>query len=185
MLAMKFELRLTVSERLSILSGDCRAGGIGPLAHWFYCQRAIRLLSSRSPAAPISQSAAIERTARPGGFTGLLCPGCRRFSFKGGSMNLHRSVCVSFLLILAVSPCVASHAWSNQILVDDDKVECPGAKFTSIKTSVNAASPGEQIIVCKGIYKEQVVIRKPLSIDAASGAILMPSTMQANSMSLF
>ena len=100
-------------------------------------------------------------------------------------MNLHRSVCVSFLLILAVSPCVASHAWSNQILVDDDKVECPAATFTSIQAAVNAASPGDQILVCKGIYREQVVIGKPLSIDAASGAILMPSTMQANSMSLF
>ena len=100
-------------------------------------------------------------------------------------MNLYRSVCVSFLLILAASPCFALHAWSNQILVDDDKVECPAASFTSIQAAVNAASPGDQIIVCKGIYKEQVVIRKPLSIDAASGAILMPSAMQANSTSLF
>jgi parallel beta-helix repeat protein len=70
-------------------------------------------------------------------------------------------------------------------VVDDDKVECPAATFSSIQAAVDAASPGDQIIVCKGTYKEQVIIRKPLSIDAASGAILMPSAMQANSTSLF
>lgn len=100
-------------------------------------------------------------------------------------MNLRRSLCLTLLLILEASPCFASHAWSNQIVVDDDKVECPTATFTSIQAAVNAASPGDQIIVCKGIYKEQVVIHKPLSIDAASGAILMPSPIEANSTSLF
>jgi parallel beta-helix repeat protein len=85
----------------------------------------------------------------------------------------------------AVLLCFASQARSKQILVAVDRVPCPSATFTSIQTAVNAASPGDQIIVCKGVYVEQLVIRKSLSIDASSGTILMPSAMQANATSLF
>jgi parallel beta-helix repeat protein len=75
----------------------------------------------------------------------------------------------------------ASHA---QLVVDDDKVECPQAGFTHIQAAVDAASPGDEIHICKGIYVEQVSIHKPLDIDADNGAILMPSAMQANTISL-
>jgi hypothetical protein len=87
--------------------------------------------------------------------------------------------------VLLVAASVCSSATARQILVDDDKKECPAATFTSIQAAVNAASPGDQIVVCKGIYVEQVAIHKSLFIDATSGAILMPSGMQANSTSLF
>lgn len=80
---------------------------------------------------------------------------------------------------------VCHAAMAKQILVDDDKVECPTATFSSIQAAVNTASAGDQIIVCKGVYVEQVEIHKSLSIDAASGAILMPSAMVANAASLF
>jgi len=100
-------------------------------------------------------------------------------------MNLCGSLRVKLTLLLTVLPCFASHAWSKQILVDANRVECPAATFTSIQAAVNAASPGDQIIVCKGVYPEQVVIHKSLSIDASNGAILMPSAMKANSASLF
>jgi Right handed beta helix region len=73
----------------------------------------------------------------------------------------------------------------TQLVVDDDRVECPHAKFTHIQDAVDAASPGDEIRVCKGIYVEQVTIRKALDIDADNGAILMPSAMQANTKSLF
>ena len=71
-----------------------------------------------------------------------------------------------------------------RLVVDDDKVECPNAGFTHIQDAVNAASPGASIRVCKGTYVEQVIINKPLEIEADSGAILMPSAMQANAASL-
>ena len=70
-------------------------------------------------------------------------------------------------------------------MVDDDKVECPNAGFTTIQSAVDAASPGDEIHVCKGTYVEQVAIRKPLEIRADNGAVLMPSSMQANAASLF
>lgn len=45
-------------------------------------------------------------------------------------------------------------ASAPQIVVDDDRVECPNAAFTRIQDAVDAAAPGSQIRVCKGTYVE-------------------------------
>jgi len=66
------------------------------------------------------------------------------------------------------------------IVVDDDKVQCPNASFTSIQAAVNAANPGDMIRVCPGTYAEQVVIDKALTIEADNGAIIMPRNVTAN-----
>jgi nitrous oxidase accessory protein NosD len=84
-----------------------------------------------------------------------------------------------------VRPATALPVHHTQLIVDDDKVECPNAGFTRIQDAVNAASPGDEIHVCKGIYAEQVKITKPLGINADNGAVLMPRGMQANATSLF
>lgn len=93
------------------------------------------------------------------------------------------------LLLLSISagvgPAQALPAHRARLVVDDDKVECPDAGFTHIQDAVNAASPGDEIHICKGVYIEQVSINKPLDIDADNGAILMPAAMQANAASLF
>jgi parallel beta-helix repeat protein len=73
----------------------------------------------------------------------------------------------------------------SRLVVDDDKLECPNAAFSSIQAAVDAASPGDEIHVCKGVYVEQVSIHKSLEITADNGATLMPSAMQANAKSLF
>ena len=89
------------------------------------------------------------------------------------------------LLLTFVGPSHASPAHRSRLVVDDDKVECPNAAFTRIQDAVDAASSGDEIHICKGVYVEQVKITKPLDIDADNGAILMPSAMQANATSLF
>jgi len=89
------------------------------------------------------------------------------------------------LVSALVGPAMAFAAQRARLVVDDDKVECPNAGFTHIQEAVNAASPGDEIRVCKGVYVEQVKISKPLDILADNGAILMPSAMQANAASLF
>ncbi len=90
-----------------------------------------------------------------------------------------------FTILSVISATTASAAHRARLVVDDDKIECPNAGFTRIQDAVNAASPGDEIHICKGVYVEQVKIAKPLDIDADSGAILMPSAMQANTASLF
>jgi hypothetical protein len=93
---------------------------------------------------------------------------------------------LAVILVLAlVWPAKALSARRGQLVVDDDKVECPNAGFTHIQDAIDAASPGDEIHICKGIYVEQIKIGKPLDIEADNGAILMPSTMQANTVSLF
>ena len=97
---------------------------------------------------------------------------------------LPRLCCALSILLVLLLPLPAIAADPPQLVVDDDKVECPNAAFTRIQDAVDAASPGATIRVCKGTYLEQVAIGKPLTIAADSGAVLMPGTMQRNSTSL-
>jgi len=46
------------------------------------------------------------------------------------------------------------------LIVDDDRVQCPNAQFTSINAAVLAATPGAIIRVCPGLYRESVVVNK-------------------------
>lgn len=50
------------------------------------------------------------------------------------------------------------------ILVDNDRVQCPNAQFTSIQEAVLAAPAGAVISVCPGTYPETVRINKPLTV---------------------
>ena len=72
------------------------------------------------------------------------------------------------------------HEHKPDLLVDDDKVQCPAAKFTSIQDAINNASPGSLIRVCPGTYNEQLSVTKSLSIEGDNGAIVMPASMVAN-----
>src|SRR5262249_3196824 len=76
-------------------------------------------------------------------------------------------------------------ASATQLVVDDDKVECPHAGFTHVQDAINAAAAGDRIRICKGSYVEQLTIQKSLTLDADNGATLMPSAMHQNTVSLF
>jgi nitrous oxidase accessory protein NosD len=98
-----------------------------------------------------------------------------------------RKSAFSVFLLLSVSFAVPPKAAAAEdrghkpdLLVDDDKVQCPAATFTSIQDAVNAASPGSLIRVCPGTYHEQVSITKSLTIEGDNGAILLPAGMVAN-----
>ncbi len=85
------------------------------------------------------------------------------------------------VVCFATRPAVAQDADKTpNILVDDDKVQCPTAAYTSIQSAVNAAKPGDVIRVCAGTYREQVVIDKSLSLEADNGVIVIPSDVVAN-----
>src|SRR6202790_5000288 len=98
-----------------------------------------------------------------------------------------RKSALSVFLLLSVSflvPHMAAAAEDRDhrpdLLVDDDKVQCPAATFTSIQAAVNAANPGSLIRVCPGTYREQLSINKSLRIEGDNGAIVLPSSMVAN-----
>ncbi|MFJ3236006.1 nitrous oxide reductase family maturation protein NosD [Streptomyces sp. NPDC086787] len=55
---------------------------------------------------------------------------------------------------------VPSQAAQTVLVVDDDGAQCPGAPFTTIQAAITAASPGDVIRVCAGIYNEVVIANK-------------------------
>lgn len=53
------------------------------------------------------------------------------------------------------------------VQVDDDKVQCPKATFTSIQAAVDASAPGAVIQVCAGVYTENVNITHTVTLQGA------------------
>jgi nitrous oxidase accessory protein NosD len=98
-----------------------------------------------------------------------------------------RKSALPVFLLLSVTLAVPSMTAAAQdrdrkpdLLVDDDKVQCPAATFTSIQEAINAAIPGSVIRICPGTYREQLSINKSLSLEGDNGAIVLPNSMVAN-----
>ncbi len=78
-----------------------------------------------------------------------------------------------------VAPNGGSHQWSanNQRWSQGDQGEneqgrsCESAQFSKIGDAVAAASAGSTVVVCRGTYKEDVVITKPLTLLGKSATI--------------
>jgi nitrous oxidase accessory protein NosD len=49
---------------------------------------------------------------------------------------------------------------------------CKTAGFSSINKAIGAVSAGGTVVVCRGTYRTQVVIRKPLSLEGLRGAVI-------------
>ncbi|MHC1611145.1 MAG: hypothetical protein ACXQTW_06070 [Candidatus Methanospirareceae archaeon] len=81
-------------------------------------------------------------------------------------------VCIAFVVLGAFAG--AGVASATTWRVDDDLVQRPDANFTSIQDAVDAASPGDTIIVYPGTYTENVDVNKDhLSIKSEGGADAM------------
>jgi hypothetical protein len=53
------------------------------------------------------------------------------------------------------------------LTVDDDRVQCPFAAYTTVGAAVAAANAGDQINVCAGTYPETVTVNKTLTLNGA------------------
>ena len=60
-----------------------------------------------------------------------------------------------------VQPVLARAA---RLLVDDDRAQCPTARYTTIQEAVDAAFPGETLEVCAGRYTSNTRVTKTLRI---------------------
>src|SRR3954469_12224977 len=59
---------------------------------------------------------------------------------------------------VAVAAALApSSAFASTWTVDDDKADCPNARFTSIQAAVDQAAPWDTVVVCPGLYLEQSI----------------------------
>lgn len=73
------------------------------------------------------------------------------------------------LAMVVITTAAAPAASQRTLVVDDDKQQCPTADFTSIGAAIVAASPGDTIRVCPGLYVESVVVNKPnLVLDGST-----------------
>src|SRR3954451_13041593 len=57
-------------------------------------------------------------------------------------------------LIAALAP---SSAFASTWTVDDDKADCPNARFASIQAAVEQAAPWDTVVVCPGLSLEQSI----------------------------
>jgi hypothetical protein len=91
-------------------------------------------------------------------------------------------ICVLSLLFLFATH--AAPAQAARLIVSNSATPCPGAKYTSIQTAINAAASGDTILVCAGTYAEQLSISISLNINAEIGAFLVPPSLTQNATSL-
>jgi parallel beta-helix repeat protein len=72
---------------------------------------------------------------------------------------------------------------TDVFVVDEDGVDCPNADFTTIQGAVDAAAPGDKILVCAGTYHERVLITQSeltLQAKGAPGDVIVDADLIGN-----
>jgi hypothetical protein len=91
------------------------------------------------------------------------------------------------VLVSAGVLCFAQNAFGATFTVDDDHADCPAAGYTSVQAAVDAAAPGDTVIICPGKYAEgngavgtsALTISKSLTLKGA-GADLVSITPKSS-----
>jgi hypothetical protein len=84
------------------------------------------------------------------------------------------------LLVVVGTLAAAPAANAATVAVDDDRVQCPAAQFTSIQAAIDASNPGDTVAVCPGRYVEgsgapatnALTITKDLTIKGAGADLV-------------
>lgn len=82
---------------------------------------------------------------------------------------LAAGVVTAAAVVMAATSVVASEptTW----VVDDDGLECANADFPTIGEAVAAASPGDTIRACAGVYRERIDVTKQLRLIGQNDAV--------------
>lgn len=85
---------------------------------------------------------------------------------------------------LIVAGAVGGAAQAAVLRVDVTGSGCRRAQFTRIQNALDAAAPDDKIVVCPGIYPEQITVAKRVKLRGLPGAVVRPAGMAANTSSL-
>jgi hypothetical protein len=88
------------------------------------------------------------------------------------------------LLLLLGTLLVTARAQAETVVVGPSDGTCPGAVFSHLQSALDAAVPGSLVFVCAGVYAEQLLVTKRVTLQAAPGAILRPSRLDVLATSL-
>lgn len=55
---------------------------------------------------------------------------------------------------LALAAVLPTTAMAATVTVDNDGADCPSADYTSVQAGIDAASPGDTVVICPGVYEE-------------------------------
>jgi Big-like domain-containing protein len=69
-------------------------------------------------------------------------------------MSIGGRPCRVALALAGIALCAPASASAAQLVVDDDRLQCPSAAHTTIAAAVGAAQPGDTVSVCDGTYLE-------------------------------
>ena len=70
------------------------------------------------------------------------------------------------------------------LIVSSGNPACAGAGFSRIQDAIDAASDGQQIELCAGLYPESLVITSSLKLKFMPGTLVMPSNVTQSTLSL-
>jgi len=74
-------------------------------------------------------------------------------------------------LFIAFGVAQPASAAASVRVVDDDRAQCASADYSTISAAVTAATAGDTIKVCAGIYPESVQVDKSLTFNGAKAGV--------------
>src|SRR5690349_12944340 len=69
-----------------------------------------------------------------------------------------------FLIGLALFPAATTVCNSGTLTVGKSKTSCPSLQYSTIADALKVAAAGDEIDICPGLYTDQLVITKPLTL---------------------